>query len=330
MMRTMHLVRRLRAALYDAAIVPMTAAWYTAVLERLPDDCRLLDIGIGTGAALVENGPLLLARRIRVTGVDIDAAYIERCCTLVESRGLSGHVDAKLESIYDHGGGPYDAAYFSGSFMLLPDPVAALRHVAGLLTPESCVYFTQTFEHSRSRIVERIKPALRFVTSIDFGGVTYEPDFLEALCAAGLGISERYILHAGRARSSVLVVASVSARGALRLGPDRSLKEQPAERPDVSLEDDFVHDDEAFVVPIEDALDLHTFLPRDIPAAVEGYLEAAIEAGFREVRLIHGRGTGFQRNRVREILSTHSGVASFADAPPERGGWGATVVHLKG
>ena len=83
------------------------------------------------------------------------------------------------------------------------------------------------------------------------------------------------------------------------------------------------------IVPIEDALDLHTFLPRDIPDAVEGYLEAVVEKGFREVRLIHGRGKGVQRDRVRGILSRHPDVESFADAPPERGGWGATVVRLK-
>ena len=88
-------------------------------------------------------------------------------------------------------------------------------------------------------------------------------------------------------------------------------------------------DGEAVVVPIEEVLDLHTFLPREIPAAVEAYLEAASEVGLRELRLIHGRGTGFQRGRVRELLARHPGVESFRDAPPERGGWGATVVLLR-
>jgi len=88
-------------------------------------------------------------------------------------------------------------------------------------------------------------------------------------------------------------------------------------------------DDEPFVVPIEEALDLHTFAPRDILAAVEGYLEAAVEAGFREVRLIHGKGTGFQRSRVRDLLESHPDVESFRDAPSERGGWGATIVRIR-
>lgn len=88
-------------------------------------------------------------------------------------------------------------------------------------------------------------------------------------------------------------------------------------------------DEEVVVVPIEDSLDLHTFLPREIPAVVESYLEAASETGFREVRLIHGRGTGFQRERVRSVLTGLPDVESFQDAPPERGGWGATIVRLR-
>jgi len=84
----------------------------------------------------------------------------------------------------------------------------------------------------------------------------------------------------------------------------------------------------ASVVPIEDSLDLHGFQPRDIPSVVEEYTRAAAELGFREVRLIHGRGTGFQRQRVREVLAGFAWVERFADAPPARGGWGATLVWL--
>jgi dsDNA-specific endonuclease/ATPase MutS2 len=79
---------------------------------------------------------------------------------------------------------------------------------------------------------------------------------------------------------------------------------------------------------IEDSLDLHAFAPRDILAVVEDYLEAAHAKGLREVRLIHGRGTGWQRARVRGLLSTHALVRSFADAPPTRGGWGSTIAWL--
>jgi len=82
-------------------------------------------------------------------------------------------------------------------------------------------------------------------------------------------------------------------------------------------------------LPIEDSLDLHAFAPKDVRPVVEEYLREAAARGFREVRLIHGRGTGFQRASVQGLLAGHPLVERFFDAPPERGGWGATVVVLK-
>jgi dsDNA-specific endonuclease/ATPase MutS2 len=97
----------------------------------------------------------------------------------------------------------------------------------------------------------------------------------------------------------------------------------------VPSDDDSPFGSEPFVVPIEDALDLHAFAPREIPGVVNDYLEAAAEAGFREVRLIHGRGKGVQRQRVQQVLATHPRVARFRDAPPDRGGFGATIAWLR-
>jgi len=47
------------------------------------------------------------------------------------------------------------------------------------------------------------------------------------------------------------------------------------------------------------------------------------------VRLIHGKGKGYQRKRVQEVLARHPLVEDFQDAPPGRGAWGATLVWLK-
>jgi DNA-nicking Smr family endonuclease len=80
-------------------------------------------------------------------------------------------------------------------------------------------------------------------------------------------------------------------------------------------------------VPIEDSLDLHTFAPRDIPSVVDEYVRAAHEAGFREVRLIHGRGKGIQRGIVQNTLEKHPLVLEFWDAPESH--LGATVARLQ-
>jgi len=88
-------------------------------------------------------------------------------------------------------------------------------------------------------------------------------------------------------------------------------------------------DEESVSVPISDVFDLHSFAPKDIRIAVEAYLEEAHHKGLTVLRIIHGRGIGFQRETVRKVLAQAAGVVSFRDAPSEAGGWGATIVTLR-
>jgi DNA-nicking Smr family endonuclease len=81
-------------------------------------------------------------------------------------------------------------------------------------------------------------------------------------------------------------------------------------------------------VPIEDSIDLHTFQPREVKSVVEEYVNAAHEAGLREVRLIHGRGRGVQRGIVQAALEKHPLVEAFDDAPESH--LGATIAILRG
>lgn len=208
---------RLRSLIYDLVIVDMTAAWYRAVLARLPratprpspsqsfiliysgsalkyhcirltpllwplteprrlflslpllvplsflsySICDLLtlicsskggshtlDVGIGTGLALVRNADLIESKGLRFTGIDYDQDYVTRCayallslsrieiirvlkpCLWLTSVPLSHYVLRELfkkkkldtkgnevhyASVYDWKGGPYDFAYFSGT-----------------------------------------------------------------------------------------------------------------------------------------------------------------------------------------------------------------------
>jgi DNA-nicking Smr family endonuclease len=78
-------------------------------------------------------------------------------------------------------------------------------------------------------------------------------------------------------------------------------------------------------VPIEDRIDLHTFQPREIKSVVEEYLFQAVERGFRQVRIIHGRGIGVQREMVRRTLSENPDVLGYEDVPDR----GATVAYLR-
>lgn len=115
-------------------------------------------------------------------------------------------------------------------------------------------------------------------------------------------------------------------------------KRSPGER---ETEQDFFGDteDETEVDPfnpfpepirleIRDVFDLHTIAPRDVKRIVEEYLIEARRAGYRSVRIIHGKGKGVQREMVRAVLSRTPFVADWTDAPPEAGSWGATIVRF--
>src|SRR5512132_1490712 len=65
---------------------------------------------------------------------------------------------------------------------------------------------------------------------------------------------------------------------------------------------------EPVTIEITDVIDLHTIPPRDVKRVVEEYLREAQDRGFRGVRIIHGKGTGVQRDMVRAILAHTSFV----------------------
>jgi len=87
--------------------------------------------------------------------------------------------------------------------------------------------------------------------------------------------------------------------------------------------------DEPFRIPITDVFDLHSVSPREAKLALIEYLSEANSLGFSAIRIIHGRGIGFQREMVHKVLSQTPWVQSFSTAPPEAGGWGATIVTLR-
>ena len=87
-----------------------------------------------------------------------------------------------------------------------------------------------------------------------------------------------------------------------------------------------MENDQPIRIPIEESIDLHSFAPRDVVNVVDDYLHAAHEAGFREVRLIHGRGRGVQRAALQRLLRGHALVERYWDAPESH--LGATVVVL--
>lgn len=87
--------------------------------------------------------------------------------------------------------------------------------------------------------------------------------------------------------------------------------------------------DPDYQVEIGDELDLHGVPPREVDELVDAFVEVSLQRGRTRVKIIHGKGTGQLRARVRVLLERHPGVAGFEDAAAPGSGWGATVVTLR-
>lgn len=76
-------------------------------------------------------------------------------------------------------------------------------------------------------------------------------------------------------------------------------------------------------------LDLRGMTGDEAAFALQKYLDDCALSGWKSVRIIHGKGTGALRGRVRDVLEKYPGVKSFRYGRPEEGEFGVTVVELE-
>ena len=205
----------LRSEIYDYFITSMTTRWYRAFLCRLPAGSSILDIGIGTASALIANKDVILNRNLKIKGVDYDKHYVDAAEGNIRVAGLSKHIEVVCASIHDYSPSSekekYDAIYFSGSFMIIPDKVKALERCKPWLNQNGGrFYFTQSFQHKNAlgNLVNSIvKPALKMFLTIDFGEVTYRDEFAKTLEQANMKIEVFDVMFQATMRDEVLVIA---------------------------------------------------------------------------------------------------------------------------
>ena len=121
-------------------------------------------------------------------GIDYDKNYIPACQKLfkdhknVEIKHMNFY---EMDSVFE--GKKFDTMIFGSSFMIMPDQVKAIELAKSKkilkidhLSKDGKIYFLLTLYDSKSqfnRFMERIKPYLKYLTTVDFGKVTYREEF---------------------------------------------------------------------------------------------------------------------------------------------------------
>ncbi len=184
--------------LYRLLVNRTTNECYRHALGYFPSGSRVLDVGIGNGLMIKTFHPLIRSKQLKITGIDIDPAYLSHCRELVRRHGLEEHIqvhEGAVESYHPEEQACFDFVLFSMSFMLLSDQPSVLCRVRNWLKPGGEIVFVQAMFKNRSRLIDIIKPKLKYLTTVDFGMATYETDFSTLLRESRLTVKEDRLLQ---------------------------------------------------------------------------------------------------------------------------------------
>ncbi len=183
----------LTSRVYSLIVSDVTDGCYRTCLPLFPPSARVLDVGIGNGEMLRRYHETIRTRSLSITGLDIDRDYLKQCNRLIREFSLEEHIHTEFTPVEEYtppSAGYFDVILFSMSFMLLGDPRSVLRRIRPWLATKGQAVFVQTMFVKTSRFLELVKPRLKYLTTIDFGRVIYEQDFLRLLQAEHFQIIE--------------------------------------------------------------------------------------------------------------------------------------------
>lgn len=167
--------------------------------------------------ALLKNHELVRVKQLLVIGIDCNSSYIKLAKSEIRKHHLEHQVRVANMSVYDGSamrklvrgkgsggveskGDKFDCAYFSGSLALLPNPVEAILSVASVVKPGGKICITQTYQNENficstcNWLLYRLKPRIKWFTTIDFGRLLTTSDIIKIYGDTGLKMLEHIII----------------------------------------------------------------------------------------------------------------------------------------
>jgi len=160
---------------------------FESFLNKSENQLEILDVGIGTGYATEGVRPMIESKDFKYSGIDIDESY------LIDAKRRfkdCENIQVSKQNFYDLPvNKQYDIIIFSSSFMLMPDQQKCLNLVKKVLKPGGKVYFLMALYNTRYQMVDKMKPLIKYLTTIDFGQSTYFSEFVSFLDKNGFKLT---------------------------------------------------------------------------------------------------------------------------------------------
>ena len=214
--------------IYNLMIHDLSNHCYKNCLEYFSNQAAVLDVGIGNGAMLKNYHFLIKSKELQIIGIDINRYYLNHCQSLIEKYGLEKNIKiycTPVEKYEPIGMECFDFILFSMSFMLFRDPRGVLERIKGWLKPGGKIIFFQTIYKEKFRLMDFIKPRLKYITTVDFGIVTYEKDLLQTLQAQNLMVIENRLIKREWYKGEYRMLVTTISDGTI------SAKNRPARDP---------------------------------------------------------------------------------------------------
>ncbi len=201
--------------LYKLVINDVTDHCYKNCLNYFPNYSVVMDVGIGNGLMMKKYHSLIKSKNLNIIGIDINKEYLNHCNCLIRIYQLEDQIKIYHQSVESYRPPKkqyFDFILFSMSFMLFNEQHLVLDRIKNWLKPGGKIVFFQTMWQDRARLIEFIKLQLKYITTVDFGKVTYEKDFFDLLNEKNLSIVEDRAIEKNRFKGEYrMIVTSVDS-----------------------------------------------------------------------------------------------------------------------
>lgn len=187
-----------QAKVYNYLVGSYTKLLYADFFKNIPDNSRVLDIGVGNGSSLVENAELIIKKNIKIVGIDIDPGAIDMANIEIKENNIEGNVRVLCGDIYKYADSEqFDYIYFSNSFAVIEGITDMIKDVkTRLLRETGQIGISTTIESKPNNIKSLIKKnAKKMVLGIDFGKLTTICEFVNDMSENDLTIKNMKLVY---------------------------------------------------------------------------------------------------------------------------------------